>query len=134
MLNPSTADADQDDPTIRRCIGFTETWGHRRLEVVNLFALRSTDPNELMRSSDPVGLENDNYIKRALVNADVVVAAWGEHGALMSRSSTVMKTISNYGVRITVLGLNQSGEPRHPLYIPASTRPKTLIDAANMLG
>jgi hypothetical protein len=77
MLNPSTADAEKFDPTVRRCFGFARDWGFGGLEVVNLFALRSTYPEQLKKVSDPVGPENDAVIRRAVKAADLVVASWG---------------------------------------------------------
>src|SRR5689334_18589152 len=89
MLNPSTADATTDDPTIRRCFGFAQGWGFGRLEVVNLFALRATDPRELARHPDPVGPANDAHIAAALALTDQAVAAWGCGGALRERGARV---------------------------------------------
>src|SRR5262245_13227298 len=80
MLNPSTADADQDDPTIRRCLGFSRAWGAGGLVVVNLFALRATDPDQLRIAADPVGPDNDSHLSTAAFGR-LVVAAWGARGA-----------------------------------------------------
>lgn len=78
MLNPSTADETQDDPTIRRCMAYAARWGHARLEVVNLFALRATNPMQLrLFRGDPVGPDNDRHIMEAVQDADIVIAAWG---------------------------------------------------------
>jgi hypothetical protein len=77
MLNPSTADATEDDPTIRRCTGFARREGCGVLEVVNLFAYRATDPAELRTAPDPVGPANDHHIKAALGRVALVVVAWG---------------------------------------------------------
>lgn len=77
MLNPSTADGTQDDPTICRCINFAKSWGMGGLMVVNLFAWRATKPDDLLRAADPIGPENDRYIDEACRMAQFVVAAWG---------------------------------------------------------
>ena len=77
MLNPSTADASRDDPTIRRCIGFARAWGFGGVEVANLFALRATDPRHLRGVPDPVGPRNARSLKLALAHASLVVVAWG---------------------------------------------------------
>lgn len=120
MLNPSTADADKDDPTIRRCINRAQEEGFGSLIVVNLFGLRSPDPKSLTRTHDPVGPENDQHIARALSECQfrggLTVAAWGA-GGIGDRSERVI----NMGVRaagdLFCLGLTKSGQPRHPLYI-----------------
>src|SRR4051812_26865304 len=79
MLNPSTADATKDDPTIRRCIGFARQWGCGRLSVLNLFAFRATDPAAMKRADDPVGPENKDWFERILTDAGEgrVVCGWG---------------------------------------------------------
>lgn len=119
MLNPSTADADIDDPTIRRCIGFTREWGFQRLVVVNLFALRSPDPKALEKANiDPVGPTNDQYIAKNAKAASLIVAAWGAHRMIRSRAMTVKNRLPFP----MCLGKTKDGYPRHPLYVPASTK------------
>jgi hypothetical protein len=116
MLNPSTADAAQDDPTIRRCTRFTKDWGLDGLVVVNLFALRATDPRELAKHPAPVGEANDQFISDAAKTATVVVAAWGAHPAAAARAIAV----NGAGFPLRCLGVTKSGQPRHPLYVPGS--------------
>lgn len=127
MLNPSTADESIEDPTVRRCRGFAQSWGCSRLEVVNLFALRSTDPRALYDALgagvDPVGVGNDLAIYAAAVGARFVVAAWGRHGAIDSRGWYVRRALEARGVRLVCLGVNQGGSPRHPLYVRADCAP-----------
>lgn len=122
MLNPSTADAELDDATIRKICAFAIRWGYGRVVVVNLFALRSTDPKALAKHADPVGPENDAYITAALREAKQVVCAWGNHGALNDRDLAVRKLIADAGIVPIVLGLNKPGskrqQPVHPLYQP----------------
>ncbi|MEZ6318940.1 MAG: DUF1643 domain-containing protein [Phycisphaerales bacterium] len=77
LLNPSTADARVLDPTLTRCLGFARAWGFGAMDVVNIFALRSTDPGELYRTDDPVGARNDAAIRRCAARADLVVAGGG---------------------------------------------------------
>lgn len=89
MLTPSTADALEDDPTIRRCVAFTKAWGLDGLVVVNLFALRATDPRALARHRDPVGPANDQFIREALHPWSVPVAAWGAHRLADQREAEV---------------------------------------------
>jgi len=116
-LNPSTADAIKDDPTIRRCIGFAKAWGGNTLLMVNLFGLRSTSPLALRSTADPIGPENDAWLDKVVSSADVVVAAWGNHGCLLGRSDDVRR---RFGGRLQVLAMTKAGMPKHPLYISAS--------------
>ena len=135
MLNPSTADALIDDPTIRKCIGFAGQWGQQKwlhqigglggIVVVNLFALRATDPTELSKSEDPIGPENDDYIRRELWAAraagSIVVCAWGANKEATSRQSTLIALLNRYGDRhntFRIGPLTKDGHPRHPLYLP----------------
>lgn len=124
MLNPSTADADLDDPTIRRCRSFAQTWGCNGIKVVNLYALRSTDPAGLWVHADPVGPENDNWLTRIALSADEVVCAWGAN-AEAPRAAEVANMLRAAGIRLKCLGTTKSGAPRHPLYIAAA---QPLID------
>lgn len=113
-LNPSTADATQDDPTIRRCIGFAKREGAGLLLMVNLFALRSTDPKALRTHTKPVGPDNDIWLARAVDLADLTIAAWGNGGTLLGRSQEMTE---KYREKLYTLGLTLSGMPRHPLYL-----------------
>lgn len=121
MLNPSTADAAQDDPTIRRCVGFAKQWGFGRIEVVNLFALRSPSPKALKGHRDPVGPRNDVIIHHACTthNSDGIIAAWGSHGDILGRASDVKREIMQF--KPMCLGVTVGGHPRHPLYVKADT-------------
>ncbi len=120
MLNPSTADGERDDATIRRCAGFARAWGFAAMTVVNLFALRATDPARLRRARDPVGPGNDRHIAEAAAGADALVIAWGAHGALGGRDRAVLALLA--GCRPACLGLTRTGQPRHPLYLARATR------------
>ena len=125
MLNPSTADAAVDDPTIRRCIGFARSWGHGSLEVVNLWAFRATEPSELRaalkRGEDAIGPFNDHFIARAAERAQLIVAAWGAHiaGAKMQTRATVVRAA--LGASVSCLGWSSGNQPRHPLMLAAAT-------------
>lgn len=125
MLNPSTADANIDDPTIRRCLGYARAWGCGSLTVVNLFAWRATDPAELATADDPVGPDNDEWITVAAGNARQqrapLVAAWGAN-ATPERIAPVL-TLPGMD-RLTALALTKSGQPRHPLYLRADLTPQ----------
>lgn len=123
MLNPSTADAEQDDPTIRRVIDFTRRFGFRDLIVVNLFALRATDPKELAKADDPEGPQNGHYVIEAWKRSSAVVAAWGASmPAKWKREPPgVMKLFE--GRSIWCLGVNDSdGSPKHPLMLAKTTQ------------
>lgn len=122
MLNPSTADADQDDPTIRRCIGFAKALGYSGLKVVNLFALRSTNPAALSVHPDPVGPRNDEFI-RAAASGGVLIAAWGAHPFAARRTREVADLLMDAGVKLQALSVTKGGHPGHPLYLPGDSRP-----------
>ena len=120
MLNPSTADDDADDPTILRCISFSKAWGYGGIRVVNLYALRSTDPAALKRHPDPVGPLNDWHIKLAAgYSSRPVIAAWGTK-AEASRAAAVADLI---GPRLMCLVKTKHGHPKHPLYVKGDTQP-----------
>lgn len=116
MLNPSTADASIDDPTIRRCIGFAQSAGFGGLRVLNLYAFRATQPKDMFRAIDPVGPENDSYIS-GLFAGSTVIAAWGAN-ARPDRVRQVRRLLANQ--RILCLGVTKDGHPKHPLYVPAA--------------
>lgn len=120
MLNPSRADADVDDPTLRRCLGFAHSWGCGSLEVVNLFAYRASQPDILTQVSDPIGPENDRYLLEAIERADKIVVAWGNRGSLRNRYQTVTSWLRGFK-NIYCLGFTQTGHPRHPLYLRNNT-------------
>lgn len=124
MLNPSTADAVKFDPTVRRC--WIRAWrnDYSTMHVANLFALRSRDPKELYRHHAPIGEENDGYIRTLASMAKLIVCAWGNHGAYLQRGQRVMD-ILRVEMRLTKklrhLGLNNTGEPKHPLFVGFNT-------------
>lgn len=121
-LNPSTADATKDDPTIRRCLRFARDWGYGGIEMLNLFALRATDPRALRRADDPVGPKNDRILRSTVALCSLVVCAWGAHGEYKGRDREVMGPVLG-GTRLYHLGLTNGGHPKHPLYLRADTRP-----------
>jgi len=126
MLNPSTADAARDDPTIRRCraqVGRARLSG---LLVWNLFAFRATLPADLKRAADPVGPDNDAAIALALGFARRTILGWGVHGAYGGRDQAVLEQCAASGTVLHTLGLAAGGAPRHPLYLPPKTRCRRL--------
>jgi hypothetical protein len=126
MLNPSTATATEDDPTIRRCVNYAKRWVFGQLEVVNLFALRSTDPDKLW-SCPPisVGPENDAHIEKALRRSQLVVCAWGapKSSWALERAQKVLAAIKAAGHVPHALKMTKDGFPGHPLYLPAKLVP-----------
>jgi hypothetical protein len=124
MLNPSTADEIVLDPTCARARRFAERWGYGTLLVTNVFAWRATDPGGMRAARDPVGRANDVTILRAARQADLVVCAWGNHGAHRGRSAQVAEQLRGAGVELHVLRLTALGEPSHPLYLPGRLRPR----------
>ena len=128
MLNPSMADAYQEDPTVRRCLGFATNWGYEYVRVLNIFALRSTDPKALKVVADPVGEHNDLYIEEAAEDDGVIVIAWGTHGAIedehgVPRGDRVRNMLMDRRHdNVWQLGPStQAGHPRHPLYLKGDT-------------
>lgn len=123
MLNPSTADAELDDPTIRRCVGFARSLGCTGIAVVNLYAFRATKPADLWQADDPVGPEADFYLRlvarRAALEGAPLIAAWGAN-AKPGRVSAALEVIRSSGAQLTSLGVTKDGAPRHPLYLPAT--------------
>ncbi len=123
MLNPSTADATNNDPTIRRCIDFGKRWAFTDLFVGNLFAYRATDPNELLQLDldVAVGPENDSHLITLAQSADRVLCAWGTKGKWKGREQKVLELLAAH--ELWALRLTRQGHPEHPLYMPAETKP-----------
>lgn len=122
MLNPSTADADKDDPTLRKCIKFADSWGYGSLEVVNLFAFRATKPCDMAQANDPIGSNNNFYLQTATERAELIILAWGIHGSFLNRDKAVLDLISGKQT-LYCLGLTKAGHPLHPLWLSNSTQP-----------
>jgi hypothetical protein len=117
MLNPSAADADTDDATLRRATAFSRSWGFGALRVVNLYAYRATEPAELWKAAEPVGPDNDRHITRA-VSCVEIVAAWGAN-ARPDRVAAVLEVLAKApgAGRVHALATTKAGQPRHPLYL-----------------
>lgn len=126
-LNPSTADETQNDPTIRRCIGFGQSWGFRKLCMMNAFAFRATEPWEMKAQADPVGPDNNHwlnyYLQACHECAGLALAAWGVHGDWNGRDLEVNAIAGILGVQLHCLGLTRRGMPRHPLYLNKTLQP-----------
>lgn len=122
MLNPSTANHEQDDPTIRRCIKFAERLHVTKLQVVNLFALRTPYPDRLEVESDPVGPDNKYWVDYALQDAKgPVIAAWGANGGFMEQDLTMMGWLDALGIEPECFEVLKNGHPKHPLYVRGTT-------------
>jgi hypothetical protein len=121
MLNPSTADASVDDPTIRSCVRLAKAAGYGSFEVINLFGLRATDPKELLKASDPVGPDNGRIVAAAVGWCDVVVCAWGAFPLAWEQAEALRNDLHSGKPAIYCLGKTKSGAPKHPLYIKSGT-------------
>jgi len=119
-LNPSTADESQLDPTLRRIKGYSIREGFNCFYMANLFGFRSTDPSGLREVDDPTGEGNDAAILQAAGKCKMIVAAWGGHGKYLDRARQVVELLS--GRELLCLSKTSSGEPGHPLYLPASAQ------------
>lgn len=121
MLNPSTADATRDDPTIRKCVGFARLWGASKIIVVNLFAYRATDPRHLFMArcsgEDVVGPDNNQHIRLALEQSDSAVVAWGRNVEDWTWSLEQQAFVGKWA-NLQCLGTTKGGSPRHPLMVP----------------
>lgn len=128
MLNPSTADEQLNDPTVRRCIGYAMDWGAARLIVGNAFAIRGTDPAIISATEDPVGPDNDAHLLRmareAINSGGIIVVAWGNHGLHRCRSKAIVGLMTSHKTPLFALDWTSSGMPCHPLYLSAKLRPK----------
>jgi len=132
LHNPSTANAEQDDPTSRRGIGFAQRWNAGRMVFVNPFAGIATQPIDLWKMDDPVGPDNTSHI--AAVALEVTnskgffVFAWGAisppavlRDKVREHLHDVEVSVRAYCVDIRCFGRTQSGDPRHPLYLRNDT-------------
>lgn len=120
-LNPSTADANYDDPTVRRCVRFAGSWGgYGGLCMANLFAFRATKPAVMKKAKDPVGNLNDTYLLDLHLKSGITVCAWGVHGEYKDRCWQVLRILDR---DVYCLGLTKGGHPKHPLYLKKTLRP-----------
>lgn len=139
MLNPSVANAQKLDPTVRRCVGFARDWGYGRLEVINSFAWVDGDPRNLLLSRadarpedafehpdgtriysyahDPVGPENDRTVQAVCELVDRVVVAWSGWVESLGRLPRMLELVEPYREKLVVLAYQKDGTPRHPLYM-----------------
>ena len=119
-LNPSSADAVRDDPTLRRCLSYAYDWGFGALCLTNLFALRATQPAAIKAAADPVGPDNDRHLQEVAQGADLKLAAWGVRGQQRGRAAAVTAMLPG----LHCLRLSRDGHPMHPLYLPRGLEPQ----------
>lgn len=124
LLNPSKASHTVNDPTTTRLIDFTKAWGYDRMELINLFSYRATDPADLKAAHEHgvniVGANNEEWARTSIANASLIVLAWGNGGTYLGQH---LKMLDILGLSITHrLGLTRTKQPVHPLYIPANTK------------
>ena len=127
MLNPSTADEVELDPSCTRARNYAERWGFGAVLITNIFAWRATDPEEMKSVKDPVGRNNDRAIVKAAREAKLVVCAWGNHGAHIGRASAIVNLLTRNRIALHALRMNAGGHPAHPLYLPGSLAPKSFL-------
>jgi hypothetical protein len=121
MLNPSTADDVRNDATIERCERRARALGFGSLIVWNLFAYRTVSPKALKAHHSPIGPENDGFIREILLEIKlrngVVIAGWGSHGIFQGRHKRALELAKLLNIDLHCLGVTNSGQPRHPLYV-----------------
>lgn len=122
-LNPSTADHQKNDPTIRREIDFAKRWGYDGLLKTNAFDLRATDPKVMLAHDTPLSADNDWWIHRCnlFASSPAGLAAWGVHGNHRGRADELKRAYP-----WMCLGKTKEGHPRHPLYVKKETRTEAL--------
>lgn len=118
LLNPSTADAAHNDPTVARCMRRAQLGGFGAFRVVNLFAYRATRPADLFAAASPIGPDNDKALVAGARWADHIICGWGAHGAHLGRNAAVGTLLRQMGKPLLALGTTRCGNPRHPLYLP----------------
>jgi hypothetical protein len=131
MLNPSTADAEKNDNTVRRCMAYTAAWGYDALAVVNLYGYRTSSPAVLRKVflEHVVGPQNDSYVRAAVRGAGLVIAAWGSPGPMTQRRWDVLRIAHEERAKLHVLRFNQpqdatlTREPGHPLRLSKDLQP-----------
>lgn len=124
LLNPSTADAFKLDPTITRAYNLSKKLGLGELIILNIFAIRGSNPEIIKKVSDPIGPLNNYYIKKYVKKSDLIILGWGNHGKINNRSKEIIDIIKKVKKEIYVLDINKNGEPKHPLYIKSDIKIK----------
>ena len=124
-LNPSTATEAKDDPTMRRCIAFSQRWGYRHLIMLNLFAYRATDPHDLdITHNSVIGEDNDLWLRAIPPRVNLIIAAWGAGGKRFHRGAYVRRLLKAAGTELKCFDVTNGGHPKHPLYVHGDTEPR----------
>ncbi|GGE53509.1 hypothetical protein GCM10011517_21530 [Actibacterium pelagium] len=123
MLNPSTADELRNDPTVERCERRARQMGFGAMRVVNIFAFRATQPQDLRKAAHPEGPLNDACLLEGAQWADQILCAWGVHGEHLDQGPKVAERLRAAGHVLTHIGLTKEGHPRHPLYVSYKVTP-----------
>lgn len=124
LCNPSTADDDDLDPTLRRCQDFSQRWDFDAMCIVNAFGFRATDPADMRAADDPCGEDNDYWIARLATDASLSIAGWGTIGAHLNRPEAIRVLFNSIGKPLHCLNINADGSPQHPLFVRADVKPK----------
>lgn len=123
-LNPSTADENQLDPTLRRIKGFSQFLNFNSFNMLNLFAFRATNPKDMLKAEDPIGKDNDFWIHKICKNAELVIVCWGTHPKDFKQEGRLARDLEVQSLinptDLHCLGFTKDGCPAHPLYLPAS--------------
>ena len=122
MLNPSTADHKQDDPTLRRCIDYAKQWGYGGLYIGNLYSLRAADPKTLVKVSKFNHRDNYKHIVSIAQQCQLVVCAWGNY-PIIKKLGTPLNILKQLNQKLHCIDLSKTGTPKHPLYLKKSLTP-----------
>jgi len=131
MLNPSTATEEQNDPTLARCEARARNWSYGSMIITNLFAYRATDPKDMKRQADPVGVGNLDQIREAANEADLIICGWGQYGKHLCQDLQVLRVLERIDLPAKVHALRiTNGVPHHPLYLSYDLKPVPFPEAA----
>ena len=126
MLNPSTANDTENDPTIERCMRRSIEWGYAGMDVVNLYAFRATSPANLFKADDPVGPMNEDALNAAFSRAEMILLGWGAHARHTEQERAVLRELAGplTADKVHFLKIGKGGAPSHPLYLPYTLKPR----------
>ena len=122
LLNPSIASLSQNDPTVSRCMQRSQILGFGEAIITNAFAYRSTDPKQLYQATNPIGPDNNYWLRTLSQQADQIICGWGSHGAYQDRDQAIQSLLKTQN--LYCLGQTQKGQPKHPLYLSYRVQPE----------